>query len=107
MDQPIFNQFPGDNNQQSPVPQKRPGSRFPGINWAGIVLLVIAIVVIFVVIIAIRDLSSVLGCFGATVIGWVKDATIFPQDKRGLTLFMRLLLTGGFIWIVFLILKQK
>ena len=55
----------------------------------------------------ITGISDVGGGFGSTVIDWVKEASINPENERGFKHFLRLILTTGFVGLVVAFFKRK
>jgi hypothetical protein len=71
---------------------------------AALVLLVIVVLVLWTVI---RELGGVGSGFGAAVMGWFREASINPENRRGFTSFLYLVLIGGAISVVLKMMRPK
>ena len=77
------------------------------INFGGIFLIIFLILLGCIVWIVISELSELGGNLGTTVKSWLDRASIYLWDRRGLTNFLKLLLTAGFIGILLIIFGRK
>ena len=103
----IPNRFPVPEDQEL-GPQKRPpGFKLSDINWRGVAIIIALILGCVTAWIVIRDLSNIGGGFASVVTQWVKGASINPEDERGFTSFLKLLLTAGFIGSLLIFFRKK
>jgi len=99
------NLLPPAQNQGPPI---RPsGFRFSDINWRGVAVLVLIIVLGLVAWTVIRELGGIGSGFGATVLGWFREASINPEHRSGFTSFLYLVLIAGLIWLVLKMTRPK
>ena len=93
----IPNQFPPP---QGPELQEKKKSMFAEILLSVVLHLILVGLVVFVAWIIIAGISGVGGELGSNIMNWVNQASINPEDKRGFTFLLRLVLTTGFIGLV-------
>ena len=68
--------------------------------------LILVGLVLLVAWMIIRGLSGAGGWFGTSVMDWVNEGSINPENERGFTFFLKLLLTTGFIGLVIAFLSK-
>jgi len=95
-----------DDNAPGPFPM--PGTQDPNtkkaksntfkiidINVKGILITMGVIAGCLIAWVVIRDLSGLGSGFGFSVVNWVSEASIDPDNQRGFASFLRLLLIAG------------
>jgi hypothetical protein len=100
----IPNQFPPPQGQGL---QEEKKSLLTEILSSVVLSLILVGLVVLIAWIIIAGISGVGGGLGSTVMDWVNQASINPENERGFTFFLRLLLTAGFIGLVVAFLKKN
>ena len=104
----IPNRFPVQEDQEvADQKKKSSGFQLSDINWRGIIILIVLVFVFLVAWIVIQELSGLGGDFGSVVMGWLKGASINPENRQGFTRLLKLILTGGFFGLLLFILNKK
>lgn len=104
----IPNRFQVQEDQEEAEHEKKPsGFQLSDINWRGIVILIVFVFVFLIGWIIIQELSGLGSNFGSDVMGWLRDASINPENRQGFTKLLKLCFTGGFFVFLLFILSRK
>ena len=98
----IPNQFPGQDQEV----QEKKKTLFSELFWSVALRLILAVLVVVIAWIIIAEISGIGGGFGSTIMNWVEQASINPENENGFTFFLRLLLTTGFIGLLVALLDK-